>query len=266
VDALPRRSLESTTLGTVAPVLALVSEETTLPSLERALAQATPRPCAVLVDGPAPLEWLDAIRATGAEVWHVLRRLPDDTLLKWLLAHKAQVRVMVALVPGTPTMPDLLDLLDTLKAQDVRVQVSIDPLLAGVTDTRAALGDLLASVASRGLRQVSMGYLALDARAEAWVHRTQGEEAPAILAQYRDGPRDHIPGHGPVRLLPRARRQRGYAGLLTLAAEHGLTVCISPLANPDFDRPRDTAPTTPNLPRLADIYLAAGRPRTAALL
>lgn len=262
----PRTCLEPTPLGTTAPVLALVREGMTLASLCRTLTNAAPRPQAVLVDGPTPREWLDAIVETGCEVWLIVRTVPDVKLQAWLVAHKQQVRVMVAFLPGSPKSSELLGYVADLQGESIRVQVSIEPLIAGTTDTRAVLGELLAALAQRGLRQVTLGYLALDAATESWLQRTQGEGAHSLLAQYREGPVAHIPGRGRVRLLPRTRRQRGYAGLLNLAAEHGLTVCISPLANPDFDRPRPAPPRETPLPRLADAYHAAGQPRRAGAL
>jgi hypothetical protein len=259
---IPRQTiLEPTSLGSAGPVLALVREGATREGLVRGLARAQSQPQAILVEGPVPLDWLDAIRTSGAEVWLILRNRLEDKLQGWVLRHKEQVRVMLAFLPGAPNVSELLVLLDTLKGQGVRVQVSVEPLIAGITDTRTGLTDLLAALATRGLKQVTMGYLALDAETETWLQRTQGEAAVALLAQYREGPAGFIPGRGRVRLLPRARRQRGYAGLLALAAEHGLTVCISPLANPDFARPRERTPAAAPRPRLSDIYLAGGRPR-----
>ena len=252
--------LEPTTLGSSAPVLALVRDGVSLPVLARALAACEPKPRAVLVRGPVPLDWLDAIMAADAEVWLVLRQVPNESLRAWLRASRERVRVMLAVMPGSAPVGEWLARIDTLQGDGLRVQVSLEPLIHGKTDTRAVLGELLAGLAERGLRQVSMGYLALDQPTEDWVLRTQGEDAGLLLAQYREGPMGQIPGRGAVRLLPRNRRQRCYAGLHALAAEHGLQLCISPLANPDFDRPRNSAPPA-NRQSLSDAYLAGGLPR-----
>jgi hypothetical protein len=42
----------------------------------------------------------------------------------------------------------------------------------------------------------------------------------------------------PARYLPKARRQRGYAALVALAAGHGIGVSVSGTTNPDFRSPR----------------------------
>ena len=71
------------------------------------------------------------------------------------------------------------------------------------------------------------------------------------------GPFYNVPGVGAARLLPRARRQRGYANLMALAADHGITVSVSKFTNPDFgpqcsnERP---APTK----RLLSAFLGQG--------
>ncbi len=253
------RVLEPTALGGETPVLALAREGVTLSALVRALA-SPPEPRAILVEGATPVEMLDAIRAAAIDVWLILRQVPEEPLAAWLRKHRERVRMMVGLVPGSTRLAELLHWLGGLHGDELPVQVALEGLLAGVTDTRAALGEVLAALAGMGHRRVSMSYLPLDARAEAWLYRTLGEEAASVLAQYREGPRVRIPGHGMAQLLPRPRRQRGYAGLLTLAAEHGLAMSISPLSNPDLAGPR---PTSSNVrqPSLTEAYLAGGLPR-----
>jgi len=250
--------LEPTTLGGTARVLALAREGATLTGLVRALA-ATERPRAVLVDPPPPVAWLDAIRTSGSEVWLVLWREPDDELTAWLVAHGDRARVLVGLIPGSERLSGMLDVLARLKQQGVRTQASVEALLPGVTDARAALDGTLAVLSGLEVGRVSMGYLPLDSRTEGWLQGKLGDEAVTVLAQYRDGPRVRLPGRGPVQLLPRERRQRGYASLLTLAASHGLAFAVSPLTNPDFDRPRERSETSSARPRLTDAYLAIVR-------
>lgn len=250
--------LDLTPLGGESPIRALQREGVTLPGLRRAL-RITPNSRAILIESSVPTEWLDTILESGSEVWLTLRRPPSDELTQWMMANRERVRVMIGFVPQATSTQELLEVLDSLKENGLSLQVSIEGLIPGITDTRGVLGELLTAISARGFRQVTISYLALDSRVEAWLHRTRPDEAAQILWQYREGPQAQWPGRGAVRLLPRTRRQRGYAALLSLAAEHEMTVCISPLGNPDFSPPR-TRMARQNHPRLSEVYLAGGPP------
>lgn len=250
--------LDLTPLGGETPVRALQREGVTLSGLRRAL-RINPKARSILIESNVPTEWLDTILDSGSEVWLTLRRPPSDELTQWIKANKEHVRVMIGFVPQATSSQELLEVLDSLKEKGISLQVSIEGLIPGITDTRGVLGELLASLSTRGFRQVTISYLALDSRVEAWLHRTRPDGAAQIVWNYREGPQAHWPGRGPVRLLPRTQRQRGYAALLSLAAEHEMNVCISPLGNPDFSPARSRKPR-PNHPRLSEVYLAGGPP------
>jgi len=55
-----------------------------------------------------------------------------------------------------------------------------------------------------------------------------------LAEPYRLGPILRLPGAGRVQLLPKPTRQRGYALLMSLAAQRGIGVQLDPVANPDF--------------------------------
>jgi hypothetical protein len=71
------------------------------------------------------------------------------------------------------------------------------------------------------------------------------------LEAFDGGPLVEVGPGGPARLLPKSRRQRGYATLMALAAGRGIRVSVSAATNPDFlpNRPANTGP----LPRLGGL-------------
>ncbi|MFN4260363.1 MAG: radical SAM protein [Gemmataceae bacterium] len=131
-----------------------------------------------------------------------------------------------------------------LRRAGLRVRVALEPLLPGVTDTRAQLAPLLEQLAKAGIHHVTAGYLFLRPGLEEYLLaqlRPLGWDAP-LRAAYADSV---MLSGGPLaaaRYLSKQRRQRGYAALMTLAAEYGITVGISSLTNPDFGSPRLAAP------------------------
>ena len=120
---------------------------------------------------------------------------------------------------------------------------AVEPLLPGLTDTRANLAALLDALAEAGVRHVCAGYAFLRPAARAALHAALqglGLHEP-VLGAYEGGPVLRPASQPPAQFLPRPRRQRGYSRLMALAAEKGLTVSISNQANPDFDSPRPAA-------------------------
>ena len=167
--------------------------------------------------------------------------------MKTLVANANSVNVMIGLTTMDRGLQRLLEhgaasprlrsrQIARLKLSGVRVQVALDPLIPGLTDTRANLEPLLAELARHGVRQVTASYMLLrpgiaeNLRAllqpHCWVKM--------VLDAYTRGPVLASEGIAPARYLPRARRQRGYAALMALASRHGITVQVNALSNPDF--------------------------------
>jgi DNA repair photolyase len=197
---------------------------------------------------------VEALASSGVEAWLMTRGHIRPAALAVLAAHREKVKVTVpittcdralqrALEPLTASPRLRLRQIARLRRLGVRVQVALDPLIPGVTDTRENLAELLAALARAGVRQVTAGYLFLrdgiadNLRAALERHGL----APTALAQFVGGPMLSAPGLAPARYLPRSRRQRGYAALMALAAGHGITVTVSVLTNPDFTPPRPAA-------------------------
>ena len=83
--------------------------------------------------------------------------------------------------------------------------MALDPLVPGLTDTRANLSALLAELATVGVRQVTAGYLFLregsaDNLARALAASGLGE---VVLEEFRGGPVLTAPGMVAARYLPR---------------------------------------------------------------
>ncbi|HEV3084560.1 MAG TPA: radical SAM protein [Gemmataceae bacterium] len=139
-----------------------------------------------------------------------------------------------------------------LRASGIAVQVALEPLIPGLTDTRECLVPVLEALAQLGVRHVRTSYLYL---------RTGIEEnlvgalepaglAPAVLEAFAGGPILSSGTIAPARYLPKARRQRGYAALMALAAGFGITVSVCGTTNPDFCAPRSRAAEKPRRPLL----------------
>jgi hypothetical protein len=105
-----------------------------------------------------------------------------------------------------------------------------------VTDVRDNLLPLLESLAEAGVRRVSAGYLFLREGIQENMRPALDELGVTneVLGAYAGGPILSAPGIAPARYLPKARRQRGYATLMSLAAPLGIEVGISSAINPDF--------------------------------
>jgi DNA repair photolyase len=210
----------------------------------------------------------------GIEAWLMTRGEPMPFVLDALARHSGMTRFTVALPTLSPTSSRVLEtgaasperrlaLLAELRRRGFAAQVAIDPLIPGVTDTPEALGPLLEALAARGVRSVSAGYLFLrQGIAERLQEELPEDVATRILEAFERGPVLTPPGLAAARFLPRQRRQRGYAALISLASRHGITVKVSVVTNPDFTPPRIT-PHGPGLTALAGLRapaLASGGP------
>src|SRR5262249_51791299 len=153
--------------------------------------------------------------------------------------HREHVRVTVPLTtcdrrlqrtlePWTAPPRLRLRQVAALRRLGVPVQAALDPLLPGLTDTRDNLTAVLTALAGRGTRHVPASSPCrregiAGSMTAAWAPHGL---APTLLAEFAGGPVLTAPGLAGARYLPRARRQRGYAALMGLAAEHGITVSV----------------------------------------
>jgi DNA repair photolyase len=211
---------------------------------------------------------IDVLAGRGVPAWIMTRGLIRPPALEVIAARRDLVRVTVGLCTldrrlqrdlETWAAPPRLRLkqIERLLALGVPVQVEVGPLLPGLTDPLENLKPLIAALAAAGARHVSTGYAFLREGIGDHLKAALGDRAGPVLAAYSRGPLLTAPGLATARYLPRGRRQRGYATLLALAAEHGLTVGVCGLINPDLTPPR--AADAAERPRLLSSFLEAGR-------
>jgi DNA repair photolyase len=157
----------------------------------------------------------------------------------------------------------LLRQIRELRERDLNVQVALEPLIPGITDTRKNLVALLDALAHLGIEHISTSYLFLRPaiRDNLLVALEKAGLADTLSDEFSSGPILTAPGLSPARYLPRARRQRGYAAVMALAAERGITVGISSMTNPDFPAARPALPEAssrqPTLPMFASACNAS---------
>jgi DNA repair photolyase len=250
--------------------------------LDLELARMRKRPQAVFISpamDPFPdlpevqaetLRAVEVLAGYGIDAWLMTRGEIHETIRHELLRRRQHVKLTIGLTtsdahiaritePLTAAPQIRLRQIGQLRQQGLAVQAAVDPLLPGLTDTRENLEPLLEALAAEGVDQIMAGYLFL--RESIAENLRQALEPHGwmeqILQAFRGGPILTAPGLAAARYLPRHRRQRGYATLMALAANHGISVTISRLTNPDFNAaPQHSAEERP---RLRDLFLRGGK-------
>jgi DNA repair photolyase len=189
---------------------------------------------------------VEELSRRGVQAWLMTRGYVRPSILSRLSNFREHVRVTVAM---TTMERELVHALEPLAAPPrlrmrliaklinlgIPVQAAIEPLIPGLTDTHANLLGLLEALAAAGVRRVSASYLYLrpgikDNLCQAL--KAYGRDTTCLDA-FAEGPT--LKGAlAAARFLPKRRRQRGYAALMSLAAMFGITVRISAVSNPDF--------------------------------
>lgn len=193
---------------------------------------------------------VEVLAEHGVEAWLPTRGLIRPSVLSVLERYRQRVKVIVGLTTVNRqlqraleplTAPPRLRLRQIARLHElgVRVQVETAPLIPGLTDQRANLSAVLEALASVGVGQVTAGYLFLRPaiRDHLLPVLTEWGMDETVLAEFADGPLLNCDGLGAARLLPKARRQRGYATVMALAVKHGISVKVCGLTNPDFGGP-----------------------------
>ena len=212
---------------------------------------------------------VEVLAEHGVEAWLMTRGYIRPAALRTLEKHRNQVKVTVGLTTLQRPLQRVLEPLTApprlrlrqiaqLRKLGIPVQVTLEPLVPGLTDTRANLLELLEALAHVGVEHVTTGYLFL--RPGIRDNLVQALEAygweDMVLDAFVGGPLLKVGSIAPACYLPKARRQRGYASLMSMAAGLGITVSVSGITNPDFQAPRPTPDAQPQqrlLPRLADF-------------
>lgn len=150
-----------------------------------------------------------------------------------------------ALEPRSASPRGRLRDLARLVEAGVEVEVRLEPMIAGLTDTRENLEPLLRALGKVGARRVVTHYLFLHPATTAplaealvplgWSERLQDD--------FAGGPAFPIGSIGTTKHLPRESRRQGLARIVAWGASHGLIVTTGSAQNPDL--PRSEPPSPP---------------------
>jgi len=210
---------------------------------------------------------VEVLARHGVEAWLMTRGTLRPETLDALARQASRVKMTVALTTLDRGWQRVLEPLAApprqrvrqiaeLRQRGLRVQVAVEPLLPGLTDRRENLAALLEALAAAGVREITASYAFLRpglAASLAAALEANGLDG-ALPEAYARGPLLRTPGLSAARLLPKARRQRGYAALMALAAEYDITVRVCGTTNPDFGPARTPAPA-PDRPSLLTQFL-----------
>ncbi|HEV3143470.1 MAG TPA: radical SAM protein [Gemmataceae bacterium] len=202
------------------------------------------------------------------EVGEIIKRLAERKIISWLVTRgeisgpildqwaeiREWIRISLAvsshdraiqkvLEPAAATFEHRLETFSGLTQRGFRAEILLEPLLPHVTDAHEHLEELLEQLAEAGVRRLTAGYLVLHPeRNEAIAKALEPAGwSELVLSAYADGVRIRKGPLAPAVLLSKPRRQRGYALLMALAANVGITVRLSARSNPDFGAGRSKA-------------------------
>jgi DNA repair photolyase len=195
---------------------------------------------------------LDVLAEFNVQAWFMTRGYIRPTALEALQRHLKLVQVTFALTAfdekvrrvleplAAPTKLRLRQLKE-LRSLGITTQVTIEPLIPHLTDTRENLAPLLDAIAAAGVDRIGTSYLYVRPGIQQNLENDLGALgwAEPVLESYAQGPILPMGRIAAARHLPRADRQRGYARLMALAAERGIKVSVCGLTNPDFKAPRE---------------------------
>ena len=228
--------------------------------LKTELARRTERPRAVVMspssDPFAPnlliqedtLSVINVLAEEGIEAWLMTRGFIRPKVLEALLPHRNMIRLRIGMTTADRRLQRSIEpltaspvlrfrQLKALNKAGFRLNVAIEPLLPGITDTRENLRPLLRELADAGIDQASVGYAFMRAGIRANVEETlkrDGLDIDDLDEAYRKGPVLTSGLIAAARYLPRVRRERSYAALVSWGEEMGIRISVCRTTNPDF--------------------------------
>jgi DNA repair photolyase len=191
----------------------------------------------------------ELVLGRGLELVILTRGRFPRRLVDVLAAHPHRARVALgfigrnkglvrALEPRAASPRGRIRDLARLTGAGVPVEIRLEPLIPGLTDTRENLAPLFLELVRAGAARVVAHYLfrhpatldTLDAALEplGWADR--------IHEQFEGGPSLLVGSMGTVRNFPRDLRRDGFARLMAWGAEFGLSVTTGAAQNPDLPR------------------------------
>jgi hypothetical protein len=185
----------------------------------------------------------------GIEVMLMTRGRIPLRLIDVLAEHKSRVKVAVALTTmrrdlsraleprATPPLVRVHRIGRMIEA-GLNVEVRLEPLIAGLTDTAENVKPMFDELAHAGARRVVAHYLFLHTAMtgplkEALRPLSFGEK---LDDDYKGGPVFSMGTLGSTKHLPLETRRAGLAALTLWGAEHGLVVETGSHQNPDLRR------------------------------
>jgi DNA repair photolyase len=185
----------------------------------------------------------------GIELLIMTRGRIPLKLIGLLAEHSARVRVALALTtldralcrtlePRAAPPTARVARIARLVAAGVPVEVRLEPLISGLTDTRENIRPLFEALAGAGVSRVVAHYLFLHPALKSTL---KGALHPLGLSEkleedYQAGPVFPIGSLGPTKHLPLDVRRAGLASLSAWGAEFGLSVETGAAQNPDLPR------------------------------
>jgi hypothetical protein len=193
---------------------------------------------------------IEEVAAEGVDAWIMTRGYIRPGPLERLTAHRERLKLTIAITTLDRGLQRILEPLTApprlrlrqiryLRERGVTVQVAIEPLVPGLTDTRENLTALLRALADVGVCHVFTSYMFLRSGIRENVMHALApyELGEPVVDAFTAGPRFWAGQMETAQYLPKSRRQRGYAALMAIAAGLDITVSISPASNPDFQGP-----------------------------
>ncbi|MGF1578009.1 MAG: hypothetical protein ACFCD0_01460 [Gemmataceae bacterium] len=183
------------------------------------------------------------------EAWMMTRSEIAPQILDALLPMREWIKIRIPLATLDESIRHLLEPLSApsetrlrqireLKSLGFSVQVALEPLLPGITDTKVNVIGILEQLADLDVRQLGIGYLTLTSGMTEVISELLAPSGRDVLAlnPYNHGPVRREMGVGQVRYLAKTSRQRSYAQVMAWGASLGIQVSVSAASNPDFTR------------------------------
>jgi len=219
----------------------------------------------------ATLRVIERLRARGIAVELMTRGRVTKDIARALSPDPADCRAAVALTtldrtlsrtlePQAPVPAFRLKGIETLLGQNVPVEIRLEPLILGLTDTAENLRPLFRALAKLGVRSVTAHSLFLQT---AMTRPLQDALAPLGLAEkliddYDRGPVFSIGSIGATKHLPLSVRKAGLGAVIALGSEFGLSVVTGRGQNPDL--PVIGGGARPTSPEPGSLFRPPSRP------
>ncbi len=189
----------------------------------------------------------------GVDTWLMTRGYIRPAALRTLAKCRDRLRVTIPLTTMDRSLQRMLEpwsapprlrlrQIDRLHRLGIKVQVSLEPLVPGLTDTKTNLAGVLEALAAVGVQHVQASYMFLRPGMQESLRQKLEPygRSEVVLDAFAGGPLLQAGTVRTARYLPKKLRQRGYAALMAQAAELGMTISVNGAANPDF-RPSSPA-------------------------